>query len=228
MPPPPPQTDIPTFAATQLSLLDAELQAELAETSLILSGHPPATLQRAGLAILNLHISAQRTGLGGKTVVELELDPAVKGAGAELPEHGIRTGDIVGVQEQPAGSAKKKEKSELKKSGVDGVVLRVTSTTVAVALDKEDVDVPQGKLWLCVSHATHELCAESFADCTLESSLPMMSRTRGVFCTIVITTGSRSICPHDYGHFFHTARIRTNASAPCDIISRRYSNGRPG
>ncbi|KAL1639928.1 hypothetical protein SLS58_007516 [Diplodia intermedia] len=144
----PPQTDIPTFAAAQLSLLDAELQAELAETSLLLSAHPPQTLQRAGLAILNLHISSQRTGLGGKTVVELELDPAVKGAGAELPEHGIRTGDIVGVQEQPAGSAKKKEKSDLKKSGVEGVVLRVSAATVAVALDKEDVDVPQGKLWL--------------------------------------------------------------------------------
>ncbi|KKY17078.1 putative dna helicase [Diplodia seriata] len=144
----PPPTDIPTFAAAQLSLLDAELQAELAETSLLLSAHPPQTLQRAGLAILNLHISSQRTGLGGKTVVELELDPAVKGAGAELPEHGIRTGDIVGVQEQPAGSAKKKEKSDLKKSGVEGVVLRVSAATVAVALDKEDVDVPQGKLWL--------------------------------------------------------------------------------
>ncbi|OJD34225.1 dna-binding protein smubp-2 [Diplodia corticola] len=144
----PPQTDIPTFAAAQLSLLDAELQAELAETSLLLSAHPPQTLQRAGLAILNLHVSSQRTGLGGKTVVELELDPAVKGAGAELPEHGICTGDIVGVQEQPAGSAKKKEKSDLKKSGVEGVVLRVGAATVAVALDKEDVDVPQGKLWL--------------------------------------------------------------------------------
>ncbi|EKG20325.1 ATPase AAA+ type core [Macrophomina phaseolina MS6] len=144
----PPQTDIPTFAATQLSLLDAELQAELAETSLLLSAHPPQTLQRAGLAILNLQIASQRTGLGGKTVVELELDPAVKGAGAELPEHGIRTGDIVGVQEQPAGSARKKEKSELKKNGVDGVVLKVNATAVSVALDKEDVDVPQGKLWL--------------------------------------------------------------------------------
>lgn len=183
----PPQTDIPTFAAAQLSLLDAELQAELQETALLLSAHPPQTLQRAGLAILNLHISSQRTGLGGKTVVELELDPAVKGAGAELPEHGIRTGDIVGVQEQPAGSAKKKEKSDLKKSGVDGVVLKATATTVAVALDKEDADVPQGKLWLCV---VRKLWAENCADCTLESSLPMMSRTRGVSCTAVIRAAS--------------------------------------
>lgn len=183
----PPQTDIPTFAAAQLSLLDAELQAELQETALLLSAHPPQTLQRAGLAILNLHISSQRTGLGGKTVVELELDPAVKGAGAELPEHGIRTGDIVGVQEQPAGSAKKKEKSDLKKSGVDGVVLKATATTVAVALDKEDADVPQGKLWLCV---VRKLWAENCADCTLESSLPMMSRTRGVSCAAVIRAAS--------------------------------------
>ncbi|KAK3059573.1 hypothetical protein LTS18_010522, partial [Coniosporium uncinatum] len=70
-------TSIPTFAQTQLALLDRELQAELAETSLLASQHAPATLARAGLAILNLQISSQRTGLGGKTVLELSLDPAV-------------------------------------------------------------------------------------------------------------------------------------------------------
>lgn len=91
-------TDIPSFAATQLALLDAELQAELAETNLLLLSHTPTTLSRAGLAILNLNVSSLRTGLGGKTVVELALDPAVvqKGDKADIPEHGIRVGDIVG------------------------------------------------------------------------------------------------------------------------------------
>ncbi|KAF1965180.1 P-loop containing nucleoside triphosphate hydrolase protein [Bimuria novae-zelandiae CBS 107.79] len=147
----PKQIDISSFAATQLNLLDAELQAELSETNALLSSHTPTALSRAGLAILNLTISAIRTGLGGKTVVELGLDPAIvtKGEKADIPEHGIRVGDIVAVQDQPTGSAKKSEKRDLAKKGVEGVVLRVKRESVEVVLDKEDTDVPSGgKLWL--------------------------------------------------------------------------------
>jgi DNA polymerase alpha-associated DNA helicase A len=153
-------TDISSFATTQLSLLDAELQAELAETNALLSSHAPAALSRAGLAILNLNVSSIRTGLGGKTVVELELDPAVvpKGDKPDIPEHGIRVGDIVAVQDQPTGSAKKTEKRELAKQGVEGVVLRVRRENVEIVLDKEDADVPSGsKLWMLVSHSHVDL-----------------------------------------------------------------------
>ncbi|PVI05226.1 DNA helicase-like protein [Periconia macrospinosa] len=144
-------TDIPSFAATQLTLLDAELKAELSETNALLSSHTPTALARAGLAILNLNVSSIRTGLGGKTVVELGLDPAVvtKGDKADIPEHGIRVGDIVALQDQPAGSAKKTEKRELAIKGVEGVVLRVKREAIEIILDKEDADVPSaGKLWL--------------------------------------------------------------------------------
>ncbi|KAK5170420.1 uncharacterized protein LTR77_005008 [Saxophila tyrrhenica] len=140
-------TDIPTFATSQLSLLSAELQAELTETQLLTSTHAPSILQRAGLAVLNLHISSQRTGLGGKTVLELSLDPAV--GGGELPEHGLRVGDIVGVAEQPRGAERKKEREGMESRGVEGVVTKVHRENVTVALDKEDADVPTGgKLWL--------------------------------------------------------------------------------
>jgi DNA polymerase alpha-associated DNA helicase A len=139
---------IAAFAATQLQLLDQELQAELGQTSLLISQTAPSALQRAGLAILNLSIGSQRTGLGGKTVLDLELDSAV--GGGDIPEHGIRVGDIVGVADQPSGSAKKREKFELKGKGVDGVVLKVTPRNMSVALDKEDAEVPAGKLWLYV------------------------------------------------------------------------------
>ncbi|KAL6157779.1 hypothetical protein ACJQWK_08069 [Exserohilum turcicum] len=144
-------TDIPSFAASQLRLLDAELQAEVSETNALLSSHTPTALARAGLAILNLNVSSIRTGLGGKTVVELGLDSAVvaKGAKPDIPEHGIRVGDIVAVQDQPSGSAKKTEKKELEKKGAEGVVLRVRRENVEVVLDKEDADVPAGnKLWI--------------------------------------------------------------------------------
>ena len=83
--------DIPSFAATQLALLEAELQSELSETSSLISNTSPAALQRAGLAITNLSISSQRTGLGGKTVVELGPDSATASKDGELAEHGVRT-----------------------------------------------------------------------------------------------------------------------------------------
>ena len=139
-------TDISAFATAQLSLLDAELQAEIAETSTLVSQSSPTALQRAGRALLNLLVTSQRTGLGGKTVIDLELDPAV--GGGDLPEHGLRTGDIVSVQGQASSSAKKREKGDLERKGVEGVLVKVAATHVAVALGHEDGDVPGGKLWL--------------------------------------------------------------------------------
>jgi DNA polymerase alpha-associated DNA helicase A len=159
--PPLKPVDIPLFATTQLSLLSHELATEAAETSTLISSTSPSALARAGLAITNLVLGSQRTGLGGKTVVELVLDPAVGGRpvhgkvggdGNELPEHGIRVGDIVIVAEQPAGSVKKREVRELEAKGVRGVVVRVARGGVQVAVDEEregeDGGLGNGKLWV--------------------------------------------------------------------------------
>lgn len=143
--------DISAFATTQLHLLAQELACEVSETTSLISNTSPSSLQRAGLAITNLVLDSQRTGLGGKTVLELGLDSAVGGgAGADLPEHGIRVGDIVSVAEQPAGSAKKREMKEGEARGVKGVVTKAGRSSVCVALDKEDDDVAVtgGKLWV--------------------------------------------------------------------------------
>ncbi|KAI1213944.1 DNA helicase [Annulohypoxylon truncatum] len=141
--------DVPAFARTQLALLDAELQSEIQETSGLIGGASPASLQRAGLAVTNLTVSSQRTGLGGRTVLELGPDAATTGAG-ELPEHGVRTGDIVLVAEQPAGSAKKREVKDLERKGAKGVVVRIKRDAIAVAVDedKEDAAGFGGRVWL--------------------------------------------------------------------------------
>ncbi|KAI7769075.1 hypothetical protein LZL87_000622 [Fusarium oxysporum] len=139
--------DIPTFATTQLALLEQELQTEINETSTLISNHSPTALQRAGLALTNLVVSGQRTGLGGRTVLEISPDAAT-GSPDELPEHGLRTGDIVLVAEQPAGSAKKREVKDLEKKGARGVVTRVSRGWMAVAIDegKEEVGF-SGRVW---------------------------------------------------------------------------------
>ncbi|KAJ9630042.1 hypothetical protein H2204_008697 [Knufia peltigerae] len=144
------------FFNSLLTLVALEQESEVAETTLLLSSTPPSTLARAGLAILSLSIQSMKTGLGGRSVVELGLDSALVGKDSkgELPEHGIRTGDIVSLGEMPKGSAKKKEVSDLKGKGVEGVVTRVGERAVWVALGKESSNgdtvenVPDGKLWL--------------------------------------------------------------------------------
>jgi DNA polymerase alpha-associated DNA helicase A len=175
------------FAQTQLSLLKAEQSAEVAETTLLLSESSPTTLARAGLAILNLISLSQRTGLGGKSVVELGLDPAVASAekgGSDLPEHGVRTGDIVRVSEPPSGGAKKKEKSEMKGKGVEGVVTRVGDRAVWVALgkayaDDDEDDVPIGKLWLYVCNHRATWNDEALIRLYAASRWLMMLLTKG-------------------------------------------------
>ena len=146
---PPHALDIPAFASTQLSLLSDELAAETASTSALLSSTSPTALSRAGLAILNLVLASQRTGLGGKTVLELEQDHAVGNAG-EIGDHGIRVGDIVKVGEQPKGSERKKDKAVMEGRGVEGVVVRIGHKAVQVALGKEEEDSEglRGRLWM--------------------------------------------------------------------------------
>ncbi|KAL8990249.1 MAG: hypothetical protein Q9177_001057 [Variospora cf. flavescens] len=140
--------DIPAFATDQLSLLAAELAAETSQNALLLSTHSPRTLSRAGLAITNLSLSSQRTGLGGKTVLELEQDSAV--GGEELSDHGIRVGDIVKVGQQPKGGEKKLEKRSMEGEGLEGVIVRIGRKAVQVALDKEEDegDGLSGMLWV--------------------------------------------------------------------------------
>lgn len=140
--------DVQAFAASQVALLDRELLSEIEETSSLISNHSPAALQRAGLAITNLIVASQRTGLGGRTVMELGPDPATSSVD-ELPEHGIRTGDIVLVAEQPAGSAKKREVKDLEKKGSRGVVTKVQKGAVYVAIDEGRDEIAfSGKTWL--------------------------------------------------------------------------------
>lgn len=146
-----PPIDVPSFASTQLALLDRELQSEVDETSRLIASHSPAGLQRAGLAITGLVPCSRRTGLGGKTLLELGPDGATCATG-ELPGPGIRAGDMVLVAEQPAGAAGRKEVKELEGRGSRGVVTRVQRAAVCVALDDDgggrDEISFSGRLWL--------------------------------------------------------------------------------
>ncbi|TKA43950.1 hypothetical protein B0A49_12796 [Cryomyces minteri] len=141
---------------------------------------PSCPPPRAGLAILNLQLAAQRTGLGGKTIVELVPDPAVGGGGGgDMAEHGIRVGDVVGVGEQARGGERKRERGEMEGRRVGGVVVRVGARAVVVALDGEEADVEGrgGRLWLCVlSLSPTRFCVKLANDVTYKRMNQTMSK----------------------------------------------------
>ena len=157
---------ISDFATAQLALLSQELAAEKATTSQLLESSSPKTLARAGLAILNLTLSNLRTGLGGKTVLELEPDSSISGppisnstskspskdqGGQAFGQHDIRVGDLVHVAPQPKGGEKKREKIGLEAKGSDGVVVKVSGRGLQVALDRGEDNIEEGsglRLWV--------------------------------------------------------------------------------
>ncbi|KAI7852360.1 P-loop containing nucleoside triphosphate hydrolase protein [Circinella umbellata] len=76
-----------------------------------------------------------RTGLGGKSLIDLELSNGSKPA---FPAHKISTGDIVGVDEYK----KDKQTKSVIGSNYSGVVLRASDTKITVALGHE-IELPQ-------------------------------------------------------------------------------------
>ncbi|KAH8155178.1 uncharacterized protein LAJ45_00187 [Morchella importuna] len=131
--------DIADFSTTQLALLTTERNADITQQTTLISQLPPTALVRHGLAITNLLPASQRTGFGGRTILELEPDNAIVSDG-KIPPHGVRQGDIVRVEVQPGGSATKKEKSELSDNGVEGVVHRVFEGRIAVSVSPKSDD----------------------------------------------------------------------------------------
>lgn len=64
---PPSQSDLHAFLWRQLELLARERQAEIDQTSLLASNCSQKELERRGLSLGGLAISAVNVGLGGKT-----------------------------------------------------------------------------------------------------------------------------------------------------------------
>lgn len=161
-------------ASTHLSesfakALEEEQKLDVDETNKLLSSQSPKQLAKQGLAIVNLAISSTRTGMGGRTIITLELDSAVSTKGQELDFGEIRTGDIVRVSQYSTGSDTKKKTSTAKsksKSGsndlgktgskssdgefVEGVA-SVNSKSLNVAVEDsftDNISLLDSRLWL--------------------------------------------------------------------------------
>lgn len=145
--------DIEDFVQDQIAFITAERDLESADTKAATVNFSKKELERRGLAVTNLEISGSRTGFGGKTLVELEHAGGTQGSAKDqqLFFTGImKSGDIVRIEEQPAGSAKKLAMAEASKNGAEGVVSKVSDSKLTIALSHEDGELPStnGRVWV--------------------------------------------------------------------------------
>ncbi|KAF9355594.1 hypothetical protein BGX26_006371 [Mortierella sp. AD094] len=120
------------FLAHQEKLVQAERDFEVLEIQRVFEACTPAQLAKKGLAVLGLTVVGMKTGAGGKSLVDLELSNATSTSPA-LPAHRMRVGDIVALEEHGTGSKGKPMKATWKPK-LDGVIFRITETTIVVAI----------------------------------------------------------------------------------------------
>ncbi|KAF9183051.1 hypothetical protein BGZ50_004466 [Haplosporangium sp. Z 11] len=120
------------FLAHQEKLVQAERDFEVQEIQRVFEACTPAQLAKKGLAVLGLTVVGMKTGAGGKSLVDLELSNATSTSPA-LPAHRLRVGDIVALEEHGTGSKGKPMKATWKPK-LDGVIFRITETTIVVAI----------------------------------------------------------------------------------------------
>jgi DNA polymerase alpha-associated DNA helicase A len=137
-----------SLVETLLTSLANERAVDTEETAQLLSTLSPRKLEAKGLAVLNLVVGSMRTGLGGKTILELEPDTAIyNDENHKIDVGSIRVGDNVKIESQPAVSkvGKSKDKGEY----LEGVVTKTAARSIAVAIDdKFESNSIDGRVWI--------------------------------------------------------------------------------
>ncbi|KAL7422025.1 hypothetical protein Q5752_003798 [Cryptotrichosporon argae] len=139
---PPSEDDLRTWLERHQHLLALERAEEEEAARLLTSKCSIKVLELRGLGIGGLGVGGISVGLGGKSLVELHRPIAYHNT-TTLPPHTFRNGDPVRIEEQAAEKAgKRADKGD--RPGVEGVVYRVTSEKIVVAVDAgKDIDLPE-------------------------------------------------------------------------------------
>ena len=133
------------------AILD-EQKEDIALTTSYINNYPPKKLAQLGLGIINLQIVNIRTGLGGKTILELQLDSAF--SDGEINTSTLRTGDIVQLAKMTSSAlSNKSEKKKPSKNhkeesqtqdqsdvGIEAVVIKVSTQTISISVDESTDD----------------------------------------------------------------------------------------
>ncbi|CUM63976.1 uncharacterized protein PRCAT00001564001 [Priceomyces carsonii] len=137
------------FVESLKHAVDLEQRTDSSEMSAYLESYSAKRLSRLGLAVINLIIGQMRTGLGGKTLITLELDPALKNGETfnSIQMGSIRVGDIVKLERMDSTKSSE-ERDVIRKGGekrtesddLDCVVTKITSDSVTIAVEEDSSD----------------------------------------------------------------------------------------
>jgi DNA polymerase alpha-associated DNA helicase A len=134
-----------------LKCIDLERAADVEQTTLLLKTLPQKKLAIKGLAIINLITENVRTGLGGRTILELRNDLSFHESDS-LVSGDIRTGDIVKIDKMSSSSKTKGKNDEDQKSACEGVVTRVSQQSIVITVNEEHderiLDIMNERLWI--------------------------------------------------------------------------------
>lgn len=130
-----------------------EQKSDVLLTNSYIQSYSPKKLSSLGLAIVNLIVANVKTGLGGKTLVEFELDPALLSNDVELQLGSIRIGDIVKVDKMKSSSdlkngkhtqSSKKGSTDSEEHNVescfDAVVIKTNNNSITLSVDEDSSD----------------------------------------------------------------------------------------
>lgn len=116
--------------------VELEQKCDTLLTNSYLEAYSAKKLASFGLAVINLIMTNMRTGLGGKTLIELSLDPAFSRAEDEIHPGSLRIGDIVKLDRM----ATTKGLAEEKNTSLEGVIVKLTGKAINVSVEEDASD----------------------------------------------------------------------------------------
>ncbi|EPY51293.1 DNA polymerase alpha-associated DNA helicase A [Schizosaccharomyces cryophilus OY26] len=162
---------IEEYSEKELKFIEEIQKIEIEEAEAVLKKYPLPTLQKNGIALVNLRLSSIRTGFGGKTVIELERDPAFSNSDT-LPANSFSPGDVVRLNQGGGKSDIRASKSVGKNSkqtdpSTEGVITRVQEKSVSIALNLEE-DAPPMAEGLSIVKLANRITYERMKDTMIE------------------------------------------------------------
>lgn len=121
------------LAESFIQAIELEQKHDLLASAHYLLSFTPKRLAAFGLAILNLSMVSFNSALGGKTSIELSLDPAYCQPGDEIPAGSLKVGDIVKLDRMSVSSGENN-------TSLEGVVTRLNGKSVFISIKENSFD----------------------------------------------------------------------------------------
>lgn len=117
--------------------IELEQKCDTLLTDTYLKAYSAKKLAVHGLAVTNLVMTNMRTALGGKTLIELGLDPAFSKLDDEIQPGSLRVGDIVKLDRM---SSPNLSKDADESSALEGVIVRLAGRAIIVSVEEDASD----------------------------------------------------------------------------------------